>query len=109
MTLVAFVFIILLQDWWGLVVLLILVLARTPSTIIVRRRFVKGWKGEPEPGVKGNLLIFVESSPLGQTQGSSRCSQGRDGRITASGQDVFGELAFSQCNTTILRQRGYHK
>ena len=35
MTLVAFVFVILLQDWWGLAVLLILVLARTPNTIIV--------------------------------------------------------------------------
>lgn len=59
LTLVAFIFINLLQDWWGLAVLLILVLA-TPNTILVQRRFVKGWKGKSEPGMKGNLLIFID-------------------------------------------------
>lgn len=70
LTLIALVFVILIQDWWALAVLLILVLARTLNAIVVWRRSVPGWKGVKEPGVKGDLLILLSQDRWVRLQGS---------------------------------------
>ena len=69
LTLTALVFVILIGDWWALAVLLILILARTLNTIVVRRRNVPGWKGVKEPGVKGDLLILLSQDRWVRLQG----------------------------------------
>lgn len=69
LTLAAVVFVILMEDWWALAVLLILILARTLNAIVVRRRYVPGWKGVKEPGVKGDLLILLSQDRWVRLQG----------------------------------------
>lgn len=70
LTLIALVFVILIEDWWALAVLLILILARTLNAIVVRRRSVLGWKGVKEPGVNGDLLILLSQDRWVRLQGS---------------------------------------
>ena len=67
---IALEFMILIEDWWALAVLLILVLARTLNAIVVRRRSVLGWKGVKEPGVNGDLLILLSQDRWVRLQGS---------------------------------------
>ncbi len=69
LTLAAFVFMILIEDWWALAVLLILILARTLNAIVVKQRSVPGWKGVKEPGVKGDLLILLSQDRWMRLQG----------------------------------------
>ena len=70
LTLTALVFVVLMEDWWALAVLLILILARALNAIVVRRRSVPGWKGVKEPGVKGDLLILLSQDRWIRLQGS---------------------------------------
>jgi hypothetical protein len=48
-----------IQDWWGLGVLGMLMLARLLNVMIIKRRSKMGWKGAAEPGVRGDLLILL--------------------------------------------------
>ena len=59
LTVASLLFVILLEDWWALTVLLILILARILNAIIIKRRSLPGWKGSKEPGIKGDLLILL--------------------------------------------------
>jgi len=59
LTWMAILFVILIGDLWALAILLILMLSRLCNIIIVRRRSQVVWKGAPEPGVKGDLLILL--------------------------------------------------
>ena len=47
------------HDFWAVAVLLMLVAARFLNTIVIKRRTQVGWKGAPEPGVKGDLLVLL--------------------------------------------------
>ncbi|MCJ1368840.1 hypothetical protein MMC20_000047 [Loxospora ochrophaea] len=58
LTVIALVFMILIQDWWGLGVLLILMLARLLNVVVTRDRSVEGWKGAKEPD-ESDLLILL--------------------------------------------------
>lgn len=69
LTLTALVFVILIEDWWALAVLLILILARTLNAVVIRRRSAPGWKGVKEPGVKGDLLILLSQDRWVRLQG----------------------------------------
>ena len=69
LTLLALVFVILLEDWWALAVLLILILARTLNAIVVRRRSASGWKGVKESGVNGDLLVLLSQDRWVRLQG----------------------------------------
>ena len=69
LTLAALVFVILMEDWWAMAVLLILILARTLNAIVVKRRSELGWKGVKEPGVKGDLLILLSQDRWIRLQG----------------------------------------
>ena len=59
LTPIAIGFVILIGDWWALVILSVLMLSRLCNIVIVRRRSQIGWKGASEPGVKGDLLILL--------------------------------------------------
>ncbi|MCJ1433989.1 hypothetical protein MMC27_003354 [Xylographa pallens] len=59
LTMGTIVFVTLSGDWWAFAILSILMLSRICNIIIVRRRSQVGWKGAPEPGVKGDLLILL--------------------------------------------------
>ena len=69
LTLTALAFVILIEDWWALAVLLTLILARTLNAIVIRRRSVPGWKGVKEPGVQGDLLILLSQDRWVRLQG----------------------------------------
>lgn len=49
----------IIQDFWAIGVLLMLMGARLMNVVVIRRRSVKGWKGAEEPGVRGDLLILL--------------------------------------------------
>ena len=48
-----------IQDWWALAALFTLMFARLLNVIVIKRRSHMGWKGQPEPGVKGDLLVLL--------------------------------------------------
>ena len=69
LTVTALLFVILLQDWWAVAVLMTLILARTLNAIVIKRRSVPGWKGVKEPGVTGDLLILLSQDRWIRLQG----------------------------------------
>ena len=69
LTVTALLFVILLEDWWALAVLLTLILSRTLNAIVIKRRSLPGWKGVQEPGVKGDLLILLSQDRWIRLQG----------------------------------------
>jgi len=36
-----------------------LILARLPNLIVIRKRYIPGWQGTREPGVLGDLLVLI--------------------------------------------------
>lgn len=50
-----------MADYWGLIVVLTLILARVINTLIIRRRSQTTWQGASEPDVRGDLLILLSS------------------------------------------------
>lgn len=69
LTLLAFAVMVLLRDWWGLVILGMLLATRILNSWIFRRRLALGWKGASEPGVKGDLLILLSQDRWIRLQG----------------------------------------
>ena len=69
LTLIALAFVIMIEDWWAMAVLLSLILARTLNAIVIRRRSVPGWKGVKEPGVQGDLLVLLSQDRWVRLQG----------------------------------------
>jgi hypothetical protein len=59
MTIAVLTLVILIEDWWALVVLAMLMGARLCNTIVIRARSQMGWKGIREPGVSGDLLVLL--------------------------------------------------
>jgi len=47
------------KEWWTFGIIGVLIFARAINVAIIRRRSKTGWKGAPEPGVDGDLLILV--------------------------------------------------
>ena len=47
------------EDWWGLMVIFLLMLARLGNVLVIRRRSAPGWAGAPEPTVRGDLLVLL--------------------------------------------------
>ncbi|KAK0185411.1 hypothetical protein F5146DRAFT_986888 [Armillaria mellea] len=59
LTLIVAVSLALIRDWWALGVLEGFVVSRLINVIVIKRRDERGWKGQKEPGVKGNLIILL--------------------------------------------------
>ena len=58
------------EDWWAVFSVVLLVLVRLVNVIILRRRAVMGWKGEPEPGIQGDLLVVLSQDKWIRMQGA---------------------------------------
>jgi len=69
LTMYSFAFLAVNKDFWAVGVLLTLVSARLINTVLIRRRSQLGWKGQPEPGVKGDLMIFLSQDRWIRMQG----------------------------------------
>lgn len=69
LTVLTLAFVILVEDWWALAVLLMLILARTLNAIVVWRRSAIGWKGVKEPGETGDLLVLLSQDRWVRLQG----------------------------------------
>ncbi|KAF7797679.1 hypothetical protein EIP86_011084 [Pleurotus ostreatoroseus] len=59
LTLVSLAILGAIHDFWAVGVLLMLLTSRAINTIVIKRRTQLGWKGMPEPGVKGDLMILL--------------------------------------------------
>lgn len=57
------------REWWTVAMLLLLVLARALNTFVFRQRSTLGWKGQPEPGVQGDLLVLLSQDRWVRLQG----------------------------------------
>ncbi|KAL4938476.1 hypothetical protein BDV06DRAFT_231844 [Aspergillus oleicola] len=68
-TVAALVVIVLLEDWWTLGILGLLIFARLCNVLIIRRRSRIGWKGASEPGVRGDLLVLLSQDRWIRIQG----------------------------------------
>lgn len=75
------VYLVLTGDWWALVIVGILMLARLGNIAVVRRRSHPGWHGVPEPGVEGDLLILLSQDRWIRMRGSVD-----DLKVVTSGQ-----------------------
>jgi hypothetical protein len=49
----------IVRDWWALGTIGMLMLARLLNVVVIKRRSQMGWKGAPEPGVHGDLLVLL--------------------------------------------------
>lgn len=61
---------IYLADWWALLAVGVLIFARLINVVVLRRRSVEGWKGEPEPNVKSDLLVLGSQDRWVRIQGN---------------------------------------
>lgn len=59
-----------MHDWWGLGVVIMLMIARLGNLIIIRRRAEPGWFGASEPGVDGDLLVLLSQDRWVRIQGA---------------------------------------
>ncbi|KAK6820425.1 hypothetical protein RU639_007603 [Aspergillus parasiticus] len=50
---------VLTEDWWGLLVLAVLMFTRFINVLLIRSRSRVGWSGASEPGVVGDLLVLL--------------------------------------------------
>lgn len=73
MTIVSLATMAKLRDWWGLVVLLLLITARLLNILVIRHRVVMTWKGVSEPGVNGDLLILLSQDRWVRLKGPVDC------------------------------------
>ena len=96
LTVASLSFVILLEDWWALTVLLTLILARTLNAIIIKRRSLPGWKGIKEPGVKGDLLILLSQDRWIRLQGPV------DSLKTITAGQWLRDPTFSESSTTSI-------
>lgn len=60
---------VFLRDWWALAAVGILVLARLINVLVLRRRAVEGWKGEPEAHAKSDLIVLLSQDRWVRMQG----------------------------------------
>ncbi len=58
-----------LEDCAALISLLVLIVTRLIDVVIFRRRARLGWKGAPEPGVRGDLLVLLSQDRWVRLQG----------------------------------------
>ncbi|RFN45019.1 hypothetical protein FIE12Z_10747 [Fusarium flagelliforme] len=59
-----------MHDWWGLGVVIMLMIARLGNIIIIRRRAAPGWFGASEPGVDSDLLVLLSQDRWVRIQGA---------------------------------------
>ncbi|KAK0472531.1 hypothetical protein IW261DRAFT_810677 [Armillaria novae-zelandiae] len=68
-TIIVFALLAAIRDWWAVVVLGMLVLARFINVVVIKKRSKEGWKGKKEPGVYGDLFILLSQDRWVRLQG----------------------------------------
>ncbi|KAK0244926.1 hypothetical protein EDD85DRAFT_216249 [Armillaria nabsnona] len=89
-----------IRDWWGLGVLGGFVVSRLINVVVIKRRNEKGWKGQKEPGVQGDLFILLCHDRWVRLQGAVD-----DLKAVASGQwlrDMTAIESFAVICATML-------
>ncbi|RDH33560.1 hypothetical protein BDQ94DRAFT_170173 [Aspergillus welwitschiae] len=69
LTIAVLVCLILMKDWWGLFVILIMILARALNVILIRLRSRLGWIGASETG-RSDLLVLLSQDRWVRIQGA---------------------------------------
>ncbi|KAF7796043.1 hypothetical protein EIP86_007213 [Pleurotus ostreatoroseus] len=69
LTILSLVLLAIIHDEWAVGVLCMLIAARFLNMIIIMRRTQMGWKGIPEPGVSGDLLVLLSQDRWVRIQG----------------------------------------
>ncbi|KAK0219178.1 hypothetical protein IW262DRAFT_1448973 [Armillaria fumosa] len=69
LTIIVFALLVAIRDWWAVVVLGMLVLARFINVVVIKRRSEEGWKGKKEPGVYGDLFVLLSQDRWVRLQG----------------------------------------
>lgn len=59
LSILAMTLLYIFRDMFGLLFLVVLVFARLANVVVIRRRAVEGWKGQPEPGAKSDLIVLL--------------------------------------------------
>lgn len=70
LTVVVITLVGLSEDWWGIVVLGLLVFSRLCNVVVIRRRSKPTWAGASEPGVNGDLLVLLSQDRWVRIQGT---------------------------------------
>ncbi|KAK0244924.1 hypothetical protein EDD85DRAFT_216197 [Armillaria nabsnona] len=89
-----------IRDWWGLGVLGGFVVSRLINVVVIKRRDERGWKGQKEPGVQGDLFILLCHDRWVRLQGAVD-----DLKAVASGQwlrDMTAIESFAVICATML-------
>jgi len=69
-TATSLIIVFLLHDWWGLAIFSMLLIFRLLNCLVIRARSASpGWKGAPEPDVRGDLLILLSQDRWIRMQG----------------------------------------
>lgn len=68
-TITSIILLATLRDWWGVGILLTLILARCLNIFLIRRRARPSWHGVLEPGATGDLLILLSQDRWIRVQG----------------------------------------
>ena len=87
---------VLLQDWWALGALGILIFARACNVFVIRRRSRPGWFGAPEPNEKSDLLILLSQHRWIRTKGPTD-----DVKAVTSGTWLQDPTAIDDCVTAL--------
>jgi hypothetical protein len=97
LTFATLAFLVLCGDHWGLIVMLNLMFARLLNVLVIRSRARAGWHGQPEPGVKGDLLVLLSQDRWVRLQGAVD-----DLKAVTSGQWLRDETFFLESVATLL-------
>lgn len=96
LTMTILILLALSNDWWGLFVIFLLMLARFSNIIVLRRRNRVGWKGASEPDVQGDLLILLSQDRWLRMRGAVD-----DLKAVTSGQ-WLRDMTFAESSITAL-------
>lgn len=81
MTVCTVVIVAVIQDFWAVGLLFMLMFARLLNVVVIKHRTQVGWKGVPEPGVQGDLLVLLTNDRWVRMRGLVD-----DLKVVASGQ-----------------------
>ncbi|KAK0472577.1 hypothetical protein IW261DRAFT_734748 [Armillaria novae-zelandiae] len=100
LTIMVAVLLVRIRDWWALGVLGGFAVSRLINVVVIKRRDERGWKGQKEPGVQGDLFILLCHDRWVRLQGAVD-----DLKAVASGQwlrDMTATESFAVTCATML-------
>lgn len=71
LTVFVLAYLIIIEDFFGVTAVAILIAVRFINTIVIRRRARPGWFGAPEPGIQSDLLVLLSQDRWVRIQGAT--------------------------------------